>query len=85
MEYEICCHVCCVQEHKDCALDYNTGLYPNLPNAPLAEQKNSVIRGLEAVVANMTQNTCLTYVRWFLAEMNRIQDEKNSQTCFWAR
>jgi hypothetical protein len=74
-----------LQEHKDCSLDYNTGLYSDLANAPLAEQKNSIIRGLEAVVANMTQTTCLFYMRWFLAELNRIQDEKNGGTCFWAR
>lgn len=71
--------------HKDCCEDYNTGLYSKLRNSALPEQKNSIIRGLESVLANASQSTCVIYLRWFLAELNMVQDKKNMGTCFWAK
>lgn len=66
-------------------MTYNTGLYQALKNAPLPEQKNSILRTLEGVMAHMTQFNCLTYLRWFLAELNQEQDDTATGKCFFKR
>jgi hypothetical protein len=73
----------CLQEHKDCASSYNTQLYTDLRNSSLPEQKNSLLRRLEGVLPNMTQCTSLYYLRWFLAELNKEQEDKSNGVCWF--
>ena len=74
-----------LQDHKDCASDYNTHEYVAVRNSPLAEQKNSIIRGLEGVISNMTQPNAMNYLQWYLAEMNEQQRARNDGKCWWDR
>jgi hypothetical protein len=59
--------------HVFCAPDFNSGLYGDIGNSPLAEQKNSGLRHLETMLAYMNQDTCLLFMRHWLHKVNRIQ------------
>jgi hypothetical protein len=71
------------QEHKDCASSYNTQLYAELRNSSLPEQKNALLRRLEAVLPNMTQCNTMYFMRWILAEQNKEQEDKNTGVCWY--
>ena len=60
-----------------------TGLYPEMDNSPLAEQKNSILRRLESSVSYMKQTTFMYYMRYVLYRVNKVQAQKNAETCFW--
>ncbi len=59
--------------HVFCAPDFNSGLYGDIGNSPLAEKKNSGLRHLETMLAYMSQDTCLLFMRHWLHKVNRIQ------------
>jgi hypothetical protein len=61
------------KEHTRCAPDYDSGLYKEIDNSQLAEQKYSGLRHLETMLAYMNQDTCLLFMRHWLHKVNRIQ------------
>ena len=64
---------------------YDSEQHPDLEDSSLAEQKNSIMAEVRSLAVNMTQDTCLWFVRHKLYMMNKVQRDKNAGRCFWSR
>lgn len=58
------------------------GIYPDITNSPLAEQKNAALRRLASQLAYMDQITLMRFLRFKLYRMNRQQELTNQGVSF---
>jgi hypothetical protein len=65
------------KEHKHCGPDFDSSLYADITNSPLAEQKTSVLRQLENVASYMRQDTFMYFMRHWL---HRVQALRSAST-----
>jgi hypothetical protein len=72
------------KEHTRCAPDYDSGLYKEIDNSQLAEQKNAALRRLGNAVFYMHQHTFLTFGLHWLHRMHCIEKMKAAGECWWA-
>ena len=72
-------------EHKKCSKCYDSDEFHSLMNSSLAEQKNSFFADVRSLAVNMTQATCLWFVREKIYRMNKLQRKRNEGKVFWMR
>lgn len=79
---------CALQTLCECAADVDSlvslpaGIYPDVANSPLAEQKNAALRRLASQLAYMDQITFMRFMRFKLYRMNRMQELQNEGVSF---
>lgn len=73
------------RDHKRCATDFDSQRCNAINNSSLAEQKNAIVRTLEATCGYMSQLTFLRYMRHFVHRMNKHQRDVNEGKSWMAR